>query len=217
VGYIGTGGLRLATREPLAGPGILWDLEELGATAVRVSYVDAHGHALTVPPRRDARSSWEELDLRYRDSHRSVRSVGGGLDRVRIRYRLAGRVHTLYYLQQDVRNRGSYPPLLDRLAARGIDGYIEKAAWDPAMDWKDRQDPERSDADLLGPVRAALWPHLDGDHAVIVTDRRYDHRPLIGAAGARLERIATRGRSFGHGGQPAVVYRTPPQNVATNP
>jgi hypothetical protein len=145
----------------LTGPAILWELREIGATQVKMRHLTPGGRTRkSAVPSRAARfrqgnaawSAWSTstpIDELYDPADRDI---------VEISFRLRGTPRSILYVQQDMMDPTTVPPVLTRFFERGFDAYLEKA--------------ELMVASKRGyqAIAARALAGLDRTHGVLVTD-----------------------------------------------
>lgn len=154
----------------VAGAGILWELEQLGARDVRIEYLDERGRPRRPDP-GDERS-WGVADA-HAAMPRERRRVGQGQREVaRVRFVLGGVERSLLYVQHDL--GGEVPAVLRDFFARGLDAIVEKATMR-----RDGLPLAAYDALVAQAMR-----HLDRRHGLVLSDEKAadgaDRRPPRG-------------------------------------
>jgi hypothetical protein len=165
----------------VTGPAILWELEQMGARNVSVSYLDRRGRP-TAPPTRD-RGGFQggPSGLAYYDVH--------DRDNVEVTFEVGGQRRSVLYVQQDLTS-ADLPPVLRNVIDGGYDGYLQKAQYLFGTGTSFRAFVDRAQKGL------------DPEHGVILSDQ--GHTPIrAGFVPVDVPRI-----KFGYGG-PHVHRATP--------
>lgn len=133
----------------VAGAGVLWELESLGATDIRIEYLDAVGRPTGPRTSFDRTTDPHEAAERFHPDRREI---------ARVRFMSGGKPRSLLYVQHDAMSKGPLPQVLTRFFAGGVDAIIQKGAMSVASSAGYQK--------LLGSAKR----HLDRDHDVLVTD-----------------------------------------------
>jgi hypothetical protein len=173
-----------ASRVKLTGPAMLWELEHLGATAIRMQYLDTHGRPRPPPVRgrADRVVEWSTLKRErapFYDAH--------DRDVVRVDFVLGGERRSILYIQQDVLDGHDLAPVLTQQLARGIDAYVEKAPLELVT-----REPYQTLRDL------ALL-RLHPEHGLVATDQPSTlKRAKELLPGHQAQRLRLDGHGFGY-------------------
>jgi hypothetical protein len=151
------------------GAAIMWELELLGASDVRLEYLDGEGQRRITPK---ATTTADEVLRRYHErgepimlDARTKRTPDAATrEIVRLRFTLEGRPRTLLYVQQNMLDPTTVPPVLRRFFERGFDAYFEKAAASAQID------------PGYQAIRSAAFEGLHPRHGLYVSDGQIDGR-----------------------------------------